>query len=400
MRLNKKLRERKQIRNKRVESTVSRIINDVRKNGDAAVRKYCELYDAPFEMGEDVDDEFVQVLERAKSKIEEFHNKQVESGYEIKRENGAILGQIVRPLERVAVYVPGGTAAYPSSVLMNVIPAKIAKVPHIAIFTPCPNNIVRKAAQVCGVDSIYQIGGAQAIAAATYGTETIPRFDKVVGPGNIYVTTAKRIVYGDIDIDMIAGPSDILIIADDNANPKYIAADLLSQAEHDTLSSSILITTCEKIVLETEKEITLQLKQLLRSDIIRKSLRKRGAAIVVDDIDEAFKLSNEIAPEHLEILTQNPRDMLSKVKNAGSIFLGEYTPEPLGDYISGTNHVLPTEGTARFYSPLGVYDFVKRSSYSYYTATAFEQEADDVINFAMREGLDAHANSIRARFAD
>ena len=398
MRLNREIKNISMETDIAIENTVREIIEDVRKNGDSAVQKYSQKFDKPFEMGEEVDSDFIRILERAKLQIEEFHRKQIGGEFEIKKQNGVIMGQITRPLQRVAVYVPGGTATYPSSVLMNVIPAQLAGVPEIAIFTPQPNNLVLAAAEVCGITQIHQIGGAQAIAAAAYGTETIPKFDKIVGPGNIYVATAKRLVYGVVDIDMVAGPSEVLIIADDTANPRYIAADLMSQAEHDELARAILVTTSERIITETEAELERQIQSLSRKDIIEKSLKDYGAAILVDTLDEAFDISNDIAPEHLEILAENPIELLPKVQNAGSIFLGENTPEPLGDYMSGTNHVLPTGGTAKFYSPLGVYDFVKSSSYSYYPRTALSDLADDVIKFAELEGLDAHANSVKVRF--
>jgi histidinol dehydrogenase len=398
MRLSRSLRKPEIEADRAVEAAVREILDDVRLNGDEAVEKYSKKFDRPFEMGGDVSPDHIAVLKRAKEQIEEFHKKQIGGGFEIRRENGAILGQMVRPLGRVAIYVPGGTAPYPSSVLMNVIPAKLAGVPEIAIFTPRPNNIVLATARVCGVETIYQIGGAQAVAAAAFGTETIPKFDKIVGPGNIYVATAKRMVYGEVDIDMVAGPSEILIIADDTANPAYVAADLLSQAEHDPMARAILITTSEKLIDAVEKEIARQIAGLSRADIIEKSLENFGCAILVDSLDEAVEIANDIAPEHLEILTENPFGWLPKIRNAGSVFLGEYTPEPLGDYMSGTNHVLPTGGTARFYSPLGVYDFVKFSSYSYYPKSALKEFADDIVEFAGLEGLDAHANSIEVRF--
>ena len=401
MRLNRdlnKIKTRKVEADAAVEQTVREILADVRANGDAAVQKYSKKFDKSFEAGAPVDEDFLRILERAKTQIEEFHKAQIRGGFEIKKENGVVMGQIARPLQRVAVYVPGGTAAYPSTVLMNTIPAKLAGVEEIAIFTPQPNEIVKAAAKICGVNKIYQIGGAQAIAAAAYGTETIPKFDKIVGPGNAFVAAAKRLVYGEVDIDMVAGPSEILIIADETANPKYIAADMMSQAEHDELASAVLITTDKKIIAEVEVEIERQIAGLSREKIIRASLENFGAAILVHDLDEAFEISNEIAPEHLEILTENPLAALPKIRNAGSIFLGENTPEPLGDYMSGTNHVLPTGGTARFYSPLGVYDFVKFSAYSYYPREVLAEFKDDVIKFAQAEGLDAHANSVKVRF--
>jgi len=398
-----------------VTQAVQAILADIKMNGDAAVRKYCEKFDGftgkDFLVTQDeikaavknVGKDFVRILKRAAEQIAEYHNNQVAKPWEIKKANGAILGQIVRPLGRVALYVPGGTAVYPSSVLMNAVPATIAGVNDIAIFTPVKadgkvNDLILAAASVCGVKTIYKIGGAQAIVAAAYGTQEIPKFDKIVGPGNVYVATAKRLVYGDVDIDMIAGPSEVLIIADEFANPKYIAADLMSQAEHDSRASCILVTTSEKIIEETEKELARQVERMSRREIILESLKNYGAAILVGSIDEAIDISNDIAPEHLEVLAKNPMDVLDKIQNAGSIFCGEFTPEPLGDYMSGTNHVLPTGGTAKFYSPLGVYDFVKFSAFSYYPKDALARFKDDVIKFAELEGLDAHANSIRVRF--
>ncbi|MCL2695938.1 MAG: histidinol dehydrogenase, partial [Clostridiales bacterium] len=319
--------------------------------------------------------------------------------------DGVIMGQLKRPLRRVALYVPGGTAPYPSTVLMNAIPATLAGVKEIVIFTPVKADgkvadVILAAAACCGIDTIYKLGGAQAIAVAAYGTETIGKVDKIVGPGNAYVATAKKLVYGQVDIDMVAGPSEVLIVADESANPKYVAADLMSQAEHDRLASCILVTTSEKLIEETERELARQMATLSRREIIAEALENYGAAIPAPDLDAAFALANEIAPEHLEILTANPLEKLTKVQNAGSVFLGEYTPEPLGDYMSGTNHVLPTGGTARFYSPLGVYDFVKSSAYSYYPKEALADLKDDVMTFAKLEGLDAHANSIKVRFEE
>jgi histidinol dehydrogenase len=347
----------------------------------------------------------MRVLNRARDQISEFHKNQIEKPWGIYKENGVMLGQLVRPIERVALYVPGGTAAYPSTMLMNAVPAKLAGVEELAIFTPAKADgkvadVILAAAYCCGISTVYKVGGAQAIAAAAYGAGAIPKFDKIVGPGNIYVATAKRLVYGEVAIDMIAGPSEVLVIADETADPKDIAADLLSQAEHDVLASSILVTTSESIVAATEKELEKQLELLPRKEFAEKSLKEYGAAILVKDLDEAFEVSNGIAPEHLEIMTINPLEKLPLVKNAGSVFLGENTPEPLGDYMSGTNHVLPTGGTARFYSPLGVYDFIKRTAYSYYPREALRDFKDDVIKFAELEGLNAHANSIRVRFED
>ena len=420
MRLNRDLsgiKNRKTDTDAAVETSVRDILTDVRHGGDHAVMKYAELFDG-FK-GENllVSDEeiksamlaaspdFLELLKRARSQIEEFHLNQVEKSWSVYKDSGVMMGQIARPLKRVALYVPGGTAFYPSSVLMNAIPARMAGVKELAIFTPVKgdglvSDIIIAAAVTCGVNTIYKIGGAHGIAAAAYGTQSIPKFDKIVGPGNAYVATAKRMVYGEVDIDMIAGPSEVLIIADHTANPKYIAADLMSQAEHDVMSSAILITTCETLINETENEIERQISGLSRASIIRESLKNYGAAILTHDLYDAFEISNDLAPEHLEILTENPLEKLSLVQNAGSIFLGEHTPEPLGDYMSGTNHVLPTGGSAKFYSPLGVYDFVKFSSYSYYPQDALEQLKDDVIKFASLEGLDAHANSIKVRFSD
>jgi len=401
--------------NTAVIETVREILNDIKESGDTALRKYIERFDgysgtdmlvskAEIETGiQNVGENFIRILERTKAQLTEFHKNQVEKTWGIYKDNGVIMGQIVRPIARVALYVPGGTAALPSSLLMSAIPAKLAGVEDLAIFTPVKADgkvpdVILAAAACCGIDKIYKIGGAQAIAAAAYGTETIKKFDKIVGPGNIYVATAKQLVYGIVDIEMIAGPSEILIIADETANPKYIAADMLSQAEHDELASAILVTTSEKIIKETEAELAKQLATLSRKDTGMISLKNYGAAILVDNLDKAFEISNDIAPEHLEILTLNPLEKLPKVKNAGSIFLGENTPEPLGDYMSGTNHILPTSGTAKFSSPLGVYDFVKYSAYSYYPKEVLTAFKDDVIQFAELEGLDAHANSVRVRF--
>ncbi|MCA6070372.1 MAG: histidinol dehydrogenase [Endomicrobium sp.] len=398
------IKKRRQGINVKVEQTVKAILDGVRENGDKAVKAYAEKFEGfvgySFEIENTVKEnaDFVRILERAKMQIIEFHKNQIEKSWSMSKDNGVIMGQIVRPLKRVAVYVPGGTANYPSSVLMNVIPAKLAGVSEIIMLCPNPNDEVLMAAKVAGVDKIYKIGGAQAIAAVAYGTESIPKVDKIVGPGNIYVAMAKKQVYGEVDIDMIAGPSEVLVIADKTASPKYIAADLMSQAEHDKLARAILITTSEKILIDTEKELERQFSYLERREIIEDALRNYGAGIVVDNLEKAFELSNEIAPEHLEILTENPLGKLPKVKNAGSIFLGENTPESLGDYMSGANHVLPTGGTAKFCSSLGVYDFVKVSSYSYYPREILANFKDDVIKFAKLEGLDAHVNSIKVRF--
>ena len=416
----KKLGSRNEETKKEVTEDVMKIINNVKENGDKALIEYAKKFDnytitkkedfivTQEEIDEgarEVGDNFIRILERTKKQITEFHKNQLDKSWSLYKENGVIMGQLVRPLEKVAVYVPGGTASYPSTVMMNVVPAMIAGVKEIIMITPVKESgkvapVILAAAKVCGVKNIYKIGGAQAIAAVTYGTETIPKVDKIVGPGNIFVATAKKCCYGKVDIDMIAGPSEVLVVADETANPKYIAADLMSQAEHDKLASAMLITTSEKIADETNKEIERQLSYLKRTEILEESLKNYGGIIITNNLDEAFNIANEIAPEHLEILTENPLEKLSKVKNAGSIFLGENAPEPLGDYMSGTNHVLPTGGTAKFYSSLGVYDFVKYSSFSYYTKEVLETFKDDVIEFANLEGLDAHANSIRVRFED
>ncbi len=412
------LNSRKESISKDVSETVEKILSDVQTNGDEALIKYAKNFDGFIinnmkdiivtkdeieNAAKSVGEDFIRILNRAKEQITEFHKNQIDKSWSIYKENGVIMGQLVRPLKRIAVYVPGGTAAYPSTVLMNIIPAKLAGVKEIIMITPVKSDgkvsdVILAAAKVCGIDTIYKIGGAQAIGAVSYGTKTIKKVDKIVGPGNIYVATAKKQVFGTVDIDMIAGPSEVLVIADEKANPKYIAADLMSQAEHDKLSSSILITTSEKIADETNKELDKQIKELERKDIIKSSLENFGATILVKSLDDAFDVANEIAPEHLEILTENPIDKLPKIYNAGSIFLGENSPEPLGDYMSGTNHVLPTSGTAKFYSALGVYDFVKYSSYSYYPKEVLKTFKDDVIEFAKLEGLDAHANSIKVRF--
>ena len=403
-----------------VEKIVESIVKDVRENGDEALKKYSKKFDGfnisnmndivvskdEIEKGaKNVGSNFIKILNRTKNQLIEFHKNQIGKSWNILKDDGVIMGQFVRPLERVAIYVPGGTACYPSTVLMNVIPAKLAGVKDIIIITPVKADgkvadIVLAAAKVCGIDKIYKVGGAQAIAAVAFGTDTIPKVDKIVGPGNIFVATAKKYCYGIVDIDMIAGPSEILVIVDKNANIGYVAADLLSQAEHDRLSSSILITDSEKVANQVNIEIKRQIVKLTRKEIIEDALTNYGIAIIVKKLDDAFTIANEIAPEHLEIMTNDPISMLPKVKNAGSIFLGENTPEPLGDYMSGTNHVLPTSGTAKFNSALGVYDFVKYSSYSYYPKKALETFKDDVIKFASLEGLDAHANSIKIRFEE
>ena len=413
----KELKKRSGETSKKVEQTVSEIIENVKENGDKAVKDYTlkfdgslpEYYEVPRDVINDALDEaeqeFVDALLNAMENIADFHNRQREQGFINPKENGVILGQRIRGLERVGLYVPGGTAAYPSSVLMNAIPAKIAGVKEIIMVTPpckdgTPNKDILVAAAICGVDRVFLSGGAQAIAALAYGTELIPKVDKIVGPGNIYVATAKKLLYGVVDFDMIAGPSEILVLADETANPKFAAADLMSQAEHDVLASSILVTTSEKIADETIKEIERQVQTLSRKDIIEKSLNDFGAVIITDCRHCAVELANEIAPEHLEVLMENPMELLGSLDNAGSIFLGNYASEPLGDYYAGPNHVLPTSGTARFFSPLGVSSFIKRSSYIYYTEDALREAKDDIILVAEKEGLTAHANAIKVRFEE
>lgn len=401
--------------NRKVTETVSAIIEDVRENGDDAVKNYTlkfdgnlpQYYEVPREVINDAlteaDQSFVDALLNAQENIADFHSRQVEQGFINPKPNGVILGQRVRGLARVGLYVPGGTAAYPSSVLMNAIPAKIAGVKEIIIVTPplkdgTPNKDILVAAAICGVDRVFMAGGAQAIAALAYGTDEIPKCDKIVGPGNIFVATAKKLLYGVVDIDMIAGPSEILVIADETADPKFAAADLMSQAEHDVLASAIMVTTSEKLADETIAEINRQKEYLSRKDIIEKSLNDYGAVIIADSRERCVELANEIAPEHLEVLMENPMELLGSLDNAGSIFLGHYASEPLGDYFAGPNHVLPTSGTARFFSPLGVASFTKRTSYTYYTKDALALAKDDIVLIAEKEGLTAHANAIKVRF--
>lgn len=400
-----------------VDKIVSDIIKEVRAEGDTALIDYTEKFDgikldsikvSQQEIDEavkSVDKSFIQILERAKANITEFHNKQLENSWISGKGTDIILGQKVSAIGRVGVYVPGGTAAYPSTVLMDVLPAKVAGVKSIVMVTPPLKNgkvnpHILAAACVCGVDEIYKVGGAQAVAALAYGTQTIKPVNKIVGPGNIFVARAKKSVFGKVAIDMIAGPSEVLIIADSTANPKYVAADLLAQAEHDKLACSILVTTDEELAKAVDKEVERQLGYLKRTEISRASIDRFGTAFIVDSLEMGFEVSNEIAPEHMEIMTENPIEKLYMVENAGAIFLGQYSPEPLGDYYAGPNHTLPTSSTAKYSSALGVDAFIKRSSIIYYGEKALGQCKDDIMEFANKEGLDAHANSIGVRYED
>ncbi len=400
---------------KRVTAAVSEILQNVRERGDEAVREYTAKFDGvdmPIraiereelgELAKSCDPKIYEALCRAADNIRDFHARQLQQSWMTTKEDGTVLGQRVRGLERVGIYVPGGTAAYPSSVLMNAIPARIAGVKEIVMVTPPPktgdfNPDVMAAAFIAGVDRVFLCGGAQGVAALAYGTQTVPKVDKIVGPGNIFVATAKRLTYGVVDIDMIAGPSEILILADETANPKYLAADLMSQAEHDMLASSILITSCETVARETAEELEKQIVTLSRESIIRKSLEDYGAAIVCRSMDEAVAFANRLAPEHLEVMCEDPMSYIGRLDNAGSVFLGQYAPEPLGDYYAGPNHVLPTGGTARFFSPLSVDSFIKKSSFIYYKRDALSAACDDIVTLANAEGLDAHAHAVAIRF--
>lgn len=400
---------------KKVTESVTEIIEAVRLEGDTALDRYTKLFDGSLpeklEVTKEemvaavnsVSPEFLTAVKNAAERIKDFHARQKQQSWLTTKENGVILGQRIRGLKRVGLYVPGGTAAYPSSVLMNAIPAKIAGVEELIMVTPPMKNgganpHILTAAYVAGVDRVFLAGGAQAVAALAYGTERVPKVDKIVGPGNIYVATAKKLLYGVVDIDMIAGPSEILIVADDSAKPEFLAADLMSQAEHDVLASAILLTNSEKIASETVEALKRQVEDMPRKDIIKKSLKDYGAIIVCQNLSEAVDFANELAPEHLEMCVENPMEYIGRMDNAGSVFLGNYSPEPLGDYYAGPNHVLPTGGTARFFSPLSVDSFVKKSSFIYYTESALSQDKDDVITLAEAEGLGAHANSIKVRF--
>ncbi len=402
---------------KDVSGIVLDILNNVKQNGDKAVYDYTVKFDgkAPEKVeitSDEIDDiisscdeKYIETLKKAVKNIEDFHKRQIQHSWLTTKENGVIMGQRIRGLERVGLYVPGGTAAYPSSVLMNAIPAKLAGCKEIIMTTPPskdgkPNPDIIAAAKLAGVDRIFLMGGAQAVAALAYGTEQVPKVDKIVGPGNIFVATAKKLLYGVVDIDMIAGPSEILIIADKTADPKFLAADLMSQAEHDKLASSILLTDCADLADKVKSEIERQVMELERKEIIEESLKNYGAVIVCSDMAQAVKFANELAPEHLEVCCENPMEYVGKLDNAGSVFLGNYSPEPLGDYFAGPNHVLPTSGTARFFSPLSVDSFTKKSSFIYYTEDALKNDAEDIVRFAEVEGLTAHANSIKVRFEE
>lgn len=401
------------------EAVVAEIVEAVRKDGDKAVFSYTEQFDH-FSLSADnikvtreeieqaygeLPAELVAVYKKSAQNIRIFHEKQLRSSWFDSRPDGTILGQRMIPIERAGVYVPGGKAAYPSSVLMNVIPARVAGVDQIIMTTPCNregkvNPCTLVAADIAGVDGIYKVGGAQAIAAMAFGTQSIPKVDKITGPGNIFVALAKKAVYGFVSIDSIAGPSEILVFADHTANPRYVAADLLSQAEHDELASAILITTSETLANQVSAEIDGFLERLSRREIIEKSLERYGYILLADSMEDAVAAANEIASEHLEILTENPFDTMTKIRNAGAVFLGEYSSEPLGDYYAGPNHILPTNGTARFFSPLNVDDFVKKSSVIAYSRDALFKAHKDIEAFAESEGLTAHANSIKVRFEE
>ncbi|MBE6063065.1 MAG: histidinol dehydrogenase [Clostridium butyricum] len=408
------LKERISEADEKISKSVGEILTKVKSEGDKALTEFTEKFDniktESFEVLETdlnecfkkVEENFINSLKEAKENIEEYHKKQKSNGYILTKDDGVYLGQRVIPLERVGIYVPGGTAAYPSSVLMNAIPAKVAGVSEIVMVTPPDkdggiNPYIGVAAKIAGIDKIYKVGGAQAIAALAYGTESIKKVDKIVGPGNIFVATAKKMVFGQVDIDMIAGPSEILVIADENSNPVHVAADLMSQAEHDKLASAILVTTSKEFYEKVELELDKQVKFLEREEIIRESLKNFGKAIICETIEECIDISNTIAPEHLELIIDEPMQYLGRVRNAGTVFLGRYTPEPIGDYFGGTNHVLPTNGTARFFSALSVDSFIKKSSFIYYSKEAINTNGNKIVTLAEKEGLTAHANSIKVR---
>ena len=396
----------------RVTASVAAIVEDVKERGDEAVREYSLKFDGwagemPVSESEwaegaaKCDAFLLQVMKEAAQNIADFHRRQIPQGFEVEKENGVILGQKVTPLERVGIYVPGGTAAYPSTVLMNAVPASVAGVKEIIMVTPAKEGRIKPeilaAAKIAGVTKIFKVGGAQAIAALAYGTQTIPAVDKITGPGNIYVATAKKLVYGQVDIDMIAGPSEILVIADESADAERAAADMLSQAEHDVLASAVMVTTSARLAELVAAEIERQLTDLPRMEIAQRSIEDNGRVIVTESLDDAVEIANALAPEHLEVYTSDPFALLPRLVNAGSIFLGGYTPEPVGDYFAGPNHTLPTSGTARFSSPLSGADFVKRSSYIHYTKEALKEAGEKIAAFAESEGLQAHANAVRIR---
>ena len=399
------------------EQTVSEIVNNVKENGDKAVFEYTEKFDhfalnsgnirvteeEIKEAYKEIPEELIEVYRHSAANIRTFHEKQLRQSFIETRPDGSILGQRITPIEKAGVYVPGGKAAYPSSVLMNVISAKVAGVPKIVMTTPCNkegkvNAGTLVAADIAGVDEIYKVGGAQAIAALAFGTESVPKVDKITGPGNIFVALAKKAVYGHVSIDSVAGPSEILVLADETANPRYVAADLLSQAEHDELASAILITTSKDLAEKVSKEVDGFTETLERREIILKSLSNYGYILVAENMEDAIAAANDIASEHLEILTKNPYETMTKIKNAGAIFMGEYSSEPLGDYFAGPNHILPTNGTARFFSPLSVDDFIKKTSLISFSKDALEKVHTEIEAFAKSEGLTAHANSIKVRF--
>ena len=412
------LKERSFEGRKDVEEAVAGILHNVKERGDQALTEYTQKFDGvsiypqTLEVpGSElsaalsvVDKDLLKVIEKSAANIRAFHERQKENSWFMTQEDGTILGQKVTPLNRVGVYAPAGTAPLPSTVLMDIIPARVAGVKEVILCSPPMkdgkvNRLILACAKIAGVDRVFAVGGAQAVGAMAYGTKTIPMVDKIVGPGNIYVTVAKKQVFGICGIDMTAGPSEVLVIADDKANPEYVAADLLSQAEHDKLASAILVTTSIELAAAVGKAILVQAERLGRNEIIKASLDRFGAIVVVPNLDEALKISNRIAPEHLEICTEDPFSLLSGIRNAGAIFLGEYSPEPVGDYFAGPNHTIPTAGTARFFSPLGVYDFVKRSSVISYSRKAFTEAAPYVAAFAEAEGLQAHAESVKIRIA-
>ena len=401
------------------EERVAQIVNEVKQKKDQALFSFTEKFDHTVVTADNilvtkeeieeaytlVDPELVEIIRKARANIVEYHEKQRQYSWFDSKPNGSMLGQKVTPLKRVGVYVPGGKAAYPSSVLMNVLPAKVAGVEELIMTTPPMKDgkvypVTLVAANEAGIDRIYRVGGAQAVAALAFGTESVPKVDKIVGPGNIYVALAKKAVYGHVSIDSIAGPSEILVLADETANPRYVAADLLSQAEHDEMASAILVTTSRELAEQVSKEVETFVAELSRTEIMQESLDHDGYILLAKDMEEAVETANEIASEHLEIMTADPFEVMTKIRNAGAIFIGEYSSEPLGDYFAGPNHVLPTNGTAKFFSPLSVDDFIKKSSIIYYSREALEPVHEDIIKFATAERLTAHANSIRVRFEE